>query len=230
MKKIMIAALLIVAILVGGTGCMKQNNESFRELALCYMEEKYGEPFVFVSSWGSSYANKGIQEIVVHCESQSEDILVRGVKEGDAYTFSDSYLAVKYKEQMASAVKALSDEFFGESKVFYTVMKQALSPDLPANATFDEYSTDPGSGIVVYVAVPRRAFSGDQVQAFAEMFRKTGMTASVQLLVTDDDTYSGLDMEKFNTCITKSKYDYCAIIHISSTKIKIYPGEDGLNG
>lgn len=229
-KKILIAAVLLTAILVGGTGCMQQSNESFREHALLYMEEKYGEPFTYVSPWGSSYASKGIQEILVRCESKPEDILVRGVKNGDVYTFSDSYLAVKYKDQMVSAVKAVSDEVFGESKVFYKVMKQALSPDLPADAEFEVYSTDPASGIVVYIAIPRHAFDDSLVQTFAEVFQKTGIAASVQLLVTEEGTYSGLDMEQFNDCVTKRTYDYCSIIHISSSKIKVYPGEDGLNG
>ena len=76
MKKIMIAMLCIIAIIMGGTGCMlnylfnQSKTRNANELALSYMEKKYGEPFVCAAPYGNSLS--GTKEILVTCDSLAD--------------------------------------------------------------------------------------------------------------------------------------------------------------
>ena len=73
MKKIMIAALLVVAILVGGTGCMLKkimeagDTKWINQQAIDQLEAKYGEVFAYAAPCGDS--TTGTREFFVTCNS-----------------------------------------------------------------------------------------------------------------------------------------------------------------
>ena len=202
---------------------MAFQKNNFQDRALNYMEEKYGEKFTFVSHWGSSYTNKESQSILVQCESVSGDILV----ECDNDVFSDNYLALKYANQVTSTVNNLSESIFSSSWVHYEVIRQTLSENLPANASFSEYCADRYAAISVNVAIPASVFDAAKVDAFANAMAENGLCGLVHFAVIDDMQFDDITADSFRVLTGNNIYQYYAIITIESDGVTIAPREAG---
>ncbi|MDE5590689.1 MAG: hypothetical protein K2J60_16375 [Acetatifactor sp.] len=146
MKHIFTVMILFVVLSLGGTGCtQKEPRQNSNDAALQYMEQKYGEKFEYVAPWGDSMT--GNHELLVSCESLTgKDILVKiSNYKSENRVFQDNYLAVKYCEETVGFLSQCANEVFGDSKIDYNVAKHALSPELPADASFEEYFADEGA-------------------------------------------------------------------------------------
>lgn len=227
MKKFIIAAALLTAIIVGGTGCMIKMRPSFRERALAYMEDKYGEPFTFVSHWGSGYADKGRQMILVRCNSVPGTILVEGSRNGTENDFRDNYLAQKYSGEVTATVQAITEKVFGGGWVHYEVLTQVLSAELGVDATFREYCEDPRAVINLSVAVPAGSFDAALVQRYAEAIRETGIHGSIRFVAVEEARLSGLTIQGFNDILRLKSYGYYAVVIVKPEEISIRPREVG---
>lgn len=227
MKKIIIAVILLTAIVVGGTGCMVLKRPSFKERALAYMEDKYSEEFTFVSNWGSGYANKGKQQILVQCKSVSGTILVEGSRNGTENDFRDNYLALKYSDQLTDTVKTITEEVFGQAWVHYEVLTQTLSADLPADATFRQYCEDPHASVTVSVAVPESCFDPTLMETYGQKIREAGIHGLIRFAVVPAGDFDNLQIARFNEILRLKTYGYYAVVLVNEDEISIKPREAG---
>ena len=140
---------LAVIILLGVSGCMEINNNSqdgniqnINDAAIKYMENKYGEKFEYSEPYGNSMT--GTRELLVTCASlPNQKILVQveNYKQSNKI-YRDNLIAIKFRQQTVDFIQDCADKQFGEAKVFYDVARDGLSPNLSANASFNEYLSD----------------------------------------------------------------------------------------
>ncbi len=203
----------------------EQNQLNINDAALAYMEQKYGEKFEYVGPWGASYANQGVRQMLVKSSSLPDEILVEAAGSSDEYVFTDNYLAIKYKPEMISAIQTAADQSFGASFVVYDVLMQTLDPELSADSSFEEYSTNPESGIAAIVAVSADVFEESLVQEFSESFGELGIIAQLSFVALDSEQYSSRETINIDDVIGQKKYRYFALININDDGVTIKPRE-----
>ena len=200
------------------------------DAALEYMEQKYGEKFEFVAPWGDSMT--GDHELIVTCESLAgKDIIVKiSDYRSEDRVFQDNYLAVKYYEETVSFLSQCANEVFGDSKVYYKVAKSALSPELPADASFEEYFADEEGFISAYIAVKASSFtSKEQVENVTEPILSACGAGylCVLLVVVDDAEYELLEEDTLTKKIVRRQFVHCARLTRQGSDIRFeWLGED----
>lgn len=191
----------------------ENRGQNSNDAALEYMEQKYGEKFEYVAPWGNSMS--GDHELIVTCESLAgKDIFVKisSYRDEDR-VFQDNYLAVKYGEETASFLNQCANEVFGESKVYYNVAEKALSADLLADASFEEYLADEAGYLSAYIAVRESSFTEKEQ---AEKVTDSILLAcgagyiSIILAVVDDAEYEFLDEDMLEEKIVLRQFARCA--------------------
>ena len=202
MKHILLSAILIAAILIVCTGCDIFDNEpkvNVNELALEYMEQKYGEKFEYKAPAGSSYT--GNRTFLATCESFGDKTVVVQVVDykTDERQFRDNYLEIKYADRLSDYLSQIINDQFGESKLYYGTAGKPLSADLPADATFEDYLMDP-SGTINAVAVVKESDFNDMNQLSEVMETISSNCAagsmSIVLLVIEDSKYIDCNLSK----------------------------------
>ena len=224
-KNVIIAVILIIAILVGGSGCMfnKQNpgqsNPDTSELALAYLENKYGEPFTHVGPWGNSMT--GTREFLVSCNSlPGENIVVQveNFRDAENMIYRDNYLAVKYKEDTMAFFRDCAAKYFENCRVVYEVSSQCQSADLPASADLSAYLADGNAKMVMMVEISAGSFTGKEQIAdmIAELETVCGNTV-LTVVVVSDDVYGTLTRKELSDLISLEKYECCAIAYLKGS-------------
>ena len=233
MKHILLSAILIAAILIVCTGCDIFENEpkvNVNELALEYMEQKYGEKFEYKAPAGSSYT--GNRTFLATCESFGDETVVVQVEnyKTDERTFRDNYLAIKYADRMSDYLSQIINDQFGESKLYYAPTGKPLSADSPANATFEEYLMDSSDTINAFAVVKESDFN-DMKQLSEVMETITSDCAagsmSIVLLVIEDSKYIDCNLSKARDYSMRENYIAKGEIFRSDsgTSIDYYGGE-----
>jgi hypothetical protein len=239
MKKIIITAVLF-AVLLGVTGCMsifsrrddvgsgnaQQQQVGVIDAGLAHMEERYGLPFEFSSRVdGTPFGNANVRRFLVTTPSLPDEIFVEAIATESGREFRDNFLAVKFRQDMYEKIKSVANGVFTETIVFYNVSRRALSPELPVDSTFEEYSTDLRSGIIATVVVSENLFYEPLVATFAERFLDTNISATFRFVVLDEETINLLADMHIGEIIGQRKYQYFAVIMIQDGEITIEPRE-----
>lgn len=191
----------------------QKRRQNSNDAALVYMERKYGEKFEYAAPWGNSVT--GSHELIVTCESLAgQDILVKisNYKRADR-VFQDNYPAVKYCGETADFLKQCAKEAFGDAKVYYDVAKRALSPGLPADASFEEYFADEEGHISAYIAVRASSFTArEQAERVTEPLLSACGAGylSILLAVVDDAEYESLDGDTLGNKVVLRQFVHCA--------------------
>lgn len=81
----------------------------FKEEALAYMEEKYGEAFVWEGPVDGMFGREEASGFVSCSSFPGEKIIVSGIHEGEVYTFSDNYLEYLFNEESTQILQSLID-------------------------------------------------------------------------------------------------------------------------
>jgi len=224
MKKIIISAILL-AVLLGGTSCMGNGSDqqNIIEVALVYMEQKYGESFIYVGPWGRSPSTTF--ELLVASESfPDRHILVQidNYRSVDDRIFRDNYIAVKYKEESIRFFQNTVSGIFGDVIIFYSVYMGGQSHDLPANATFEEFLADTHSPHVVFIELKASTFSSkNQIENVAELLAASGAHFYLTALVVDDNEFGAHDINMHRENISFGRFVHFAGITISNEGIEI---------
>ena len=187
--------------------------QNSNDAALEYMEQKYGEKFEYVAPWGNSMT--GTHELIVTCESLAgKDILVKiSNYKNENRVFQDNYLAVKYCEETTDFLNQCANEVFGDAKVYYNVAKRALSPELSADASFEEYLADEEGYISAYIAVRASSFTAmEQAANVTEPILSAcgAEYLSVLLVVVEDAEYELLDGDTLGEKVVLRQFVHCA--------------------
>lgn len=162
---------------------------SMREAAQLYLEERYGGSFEFVMPLGAGQSSGSTTPMLFTRYSETEEVLIVGHRTDNGFVFEDNYLAVKFRDEMAALIRGIANDVFGESIVMYSVATQTLSPYLPGNATFQEYSRDKWSNIFARIALTEELFEEWLMLKFAKRFQGTGIIALIDFWLIDEDLF-----------------------------------------
>lgn len=176
----------------------KEPNVNINTRALMYMEEKYGETFTYVGPWGNSLS--GTHKLFVSCASlPGQNILVEIEDyKKDTRVFRDNLLAVKYGDETLRYFERQVAAEFEQSVVFYEPTEIGLSPDLAADAQFEQFLSDPMAFFAVGVEVSSSSFnSKEQAERLAQTLADAGVQFRLTLLVLDDSEYGTIDEDQF---------------------------------
>jgi len=196
-----------------------EKQQNVNDAALAYMEQKYGEKFEYVGSWGVSYANRGMQQHLVKSEVFPDDILVDSIKSENGYAFKDNYLAVKYKQQMTETIKSSADDAFDDTKVFYRVPTHTLS--LPTDTSFEQYSTDDDTAVSVAIAVPFSRFDKPLLGNFIKIFCEKDIGITISFVALEEDVYYSLSDTQIDDVIGQGMFRYFSVIQIYDRIVEI---------
>ena len=202
-----------------------EKEHNINEAALAYMEQKYGEEFEYVSPWGSSGANKGTVQMLVKCTTFTDEILVEVNFIESKRIFSDNYVAIKYKSETNRLLQSSLDNFFVKSFGLCNISMKTLSPNLSADATFEEYCSDTDSSISATIVIPNSIFEELSVEKFAKKFADSRMGATIRLLAVEDNIYDSLAADNIENVITQESYQYLAVLIIYDGNVQINPRE-----
>ena len=229
MKRILLLAILIAAITIGGTGCMfgssKEPKKSVNELALEYLEQKYGEKFEYSAPAGSSYT--GTRTFLATCESFGDRrvlVQIENFMDRENMVIKDDYIAMKYEDDVRELFKKMADEEFGSSKVFYSAAGRTLDPELSANASFEEYLSSKEGIIVCVISLPESVYENtEQLKSLSDKISSTFSVdeLSFLIIVVDDDTFKSADEDELRQI-------FLARSSVAQARLDRYKWEDGL--
>ena len=205
------ALVLIATITMGVNGCMRnitgqKKRQNINDAALEYMEQKYGEKFEYVAPWGDSMS--GTHELLVKCDSFPEQNILVEIENyrSDDKVFSDNYLAVKYFEDTIGFLIGCANQVFSEATVVYDINKAALSSDLPANATFEEFLADTRVPLITAVVIKTNDFSSEeQAQELAKLIAESSVDFHLTIAVVDDEDFGAYNRKTLNELISSKK-------------------------
>ena len=221
-KRVIVPAILIAVLLLGGYGCMQnnpaQNNQqNTNDAALAYMEQKYGEKFEYVAPWGNSLS--GTHQLIVSCSSlpgQEIVVQVENYRQDDR-VFRDNYLAVAYRQQSADYFKECAVTVFGKAEVFYSAPANGSSADLPADASLKQFLADTRATHVILIEINEGSYSSEsQLEETARLIGKYGTKYFLKIVIVKDEDYGGYDAVSLEDIIGKKEYARCAIIENST--------------
>lgn len=195
-----------------GMGQRNRKEVNINDMALEYMEEKYGEKFEYVCPWGNSMS--GNHELMVRCDSLGEqNILVKIENFRSAQrVFKDNYLAVKYKEETINFSKGCADRVFGSSRVFYRVEELARSEELNADADFEEFFASEEGSICITIAVKNSSFiSNEQIMDVIDPIKIAcgAEYLGIIVIIVDDDELMLLDQDSIGDKIVSRQFMHC---------------------
>ena len=174
--------------------------QSVNELALEYLEQKYGEKFEYSAPAGSSYT--GTRTFLATCESFGDYrvlVQIENFRDRENMVIRDNYIAVKYADKVGEFFSQIADEEFGSSKVFYYATGRTLPPELPSNASLEEYFSCREGVVTGLIALPESGYKNDeQLSLLADKISDTFSfdEISVLFMVVDDDTFKSADEDE----------------------------------
>ena len=212
-RRILVLAMLCITLFVGGYGCMWNKKQNINDVALAYMEQKYGEPFMYESSWGGS--KTGVHEMYVRCDSfpnQRIFVEIENYNE-DNRVFSDNYLAAKYEEELTSFFLEYAVNLYGEANVFYKVARISLSPDLSADASFDDYLADTCGAISACIELRASSFTGKEpIEKMLDRIVSICKTGNFMLAIVfvEDALFGSFDNDTLRKNVVRGQFTHCA--------------------
>ena len=206
MKHTLLSTILGAAIMIVCMGLFdnkpKQSTPKKRvnEIALEHLEEKYGEKFEYSAPAGSSYT--GTRTFLATCESFSDHrilVQIKNFRDRENMVIRDNYIAVKYADKVEEFFSQIADEEFGSSKVFCHATGRTLPPELPSNASLEDYFSCREGVVAGLIVLPESGYKNDeQLSLLANKISDTFSfdELSVLFMVVDDDTFKSADEDE----------------------------------
>lgn len=224
MKRMLIAAVLITAIMLGGTGCMmnpmfKSKGADARDLALAHMEDKYGEKFTYASGYGNSMS--GTYQFFATCDSlPGQEVLVEVENYGSKdRIFRDNYMAVKYQEETVDFLRECAGNV---GNVYYTVGKNGQSETLAADAGFADFLADGRAKHHAIVEVSEADFTGtEHWQRMAEQVAEACPNMDITVLVVESSVYGTRDWDGLCRIMSLETYVAMGKIYVNDGHMEI---------
>lgn len=223
MKRAILAAIMAAVIIIGGAGCMKDLNTNkipdistekkpgVDVIALEYMEQKYGEEFVYASAWGAKYT--GTYSMMTTCASlKDERVLVQAENyKSEDCVIKDNYIAVKYKQETVAFLRDCAEAAFASAEIHYDVREASLSPELSVDATLEDFLSGGGVPLVVMVEVRESDYqSEEQIEKVSKLIAESGAEFHLTIAVVKDELYGTFDRTSLNAHISAKKCVRCA--------------------
>lgn len=240
-KRFLIAALCLTAIIFGGSGCMfslsnpnqpTEPSQNANELALAYLEEKYGEPFYYSAPYGDSMT--GTRSLLVTCNSFPDQQLlvqVEGFKTNQK-VFLDNYLAVKYQSETIDFLHACISEHYPNANIFYEAPLVCQSANLSAAASFEEFLADGRAKLIVMLEVNASEFTGpESINEIVTQITESCNHMTLTVIVVDDSLFGTMDRSELNNRISHRDYVAMGKVYIDQNGVETkWRGEGIANG
>lgn len=164
------------------------------------MEQKYGIKFEYRYPFGDSLS--GTKNFLVTAEGYREDELVAvhivNFKSDDRIV-KDNFLTVKYHDDIVNYLTETAKNIFGDVKVNYWTNRVAVSEDVPADASFEEWLRGAKAVISFQVAVCESGYQGrNQIEELAKVWADSGLYFGAHVAVADADSYAAMDKDAFS--------------------------------
>ena len=217
-KKIRISAILLAVILLGGSGCMNDfgtqaQSTNYNNAALEYMEKKYGEKFEFVSLSTSGFSST--YRILVSCSSLPDRkiyVQIENYTQKDR-TFGDNFLAVKYETDTINFLRDCAASEYSEAIIFYKSCNDALSSDLPVDASFVGFLSDPQASISASIEVKAGSYTSyAQAEKVANLIAANGTQFWLTLVFVEDEKFGSYTEDELIDLVIFENYVHCAQI------------------
>lgn len=184
MKRIAFIAILIGALILGGTGCMNNKRVNINDAALAYMEEKYGEEFEYVAPWGVGYIAPKSRQILVSCASlPDEQILVVVSGDGDSETYRDNYMDYYFEGKTREYISDIAGKYFTSHEVEVEISYAPAPEGITLDTSFDDYICDTGS--ITYASLDIPSTDEDTIIRFAEDLMERGVYFAFSITILD---------------------------------------------
>lgn len=207
------------------------SDEKVNDLALKYLEEKYEEKFEYSSPAGISMS--GTRSFYATCASLGEEsvlVQIDNYKDKENRVFRDNYLAVKYRSRTSEFLEECASEKFSQAKVFLNIGFMALSPDIPASASFEDYLADSDCYLSVLIGVKQSDFTNrEQLSTAASAISNAcgGRSLSILIIVVKDSEFETLDEKALEEKSMKDDFVICAELTRNDgfNDFRVYGGE-----
>lgn len=188
-KRILVPAILVATILLGGYGCMN-NQQNINDAALAYMGQKYGEKFEYISPWGSSYTTPGKRQILVSCGSlPGKEILIVIKDDGEAESYSDNYMDFYYEIQTSDYIKQVASNYFTDFTIEISIRRTPSSDGVSREMGFDDYIRDKNNFVSGNIDI--NDSDRETVQAFINELKELGVHFSFGIdIISVDEGYT----------------------------------------
>ena len=181
MKRI-IRIFVVVAILIGGSGCMLFGKESRTEKMMKHLNAKYDDAFSDPSPYGGGMGPSNTTEIHVKSKKYPDARVWASytVNEDESVTYSDNYVTVKYEAETRAALQKVMEEVIGddgEVLTFYSLALRGTENSFDDNTTLSEFmkSSDADIG---FTSVVRKGYKLDK-KTFEKRLQKTFSDANI---------------------------------------------------
>ena len=193
---------------------MGSKRQDINDVALTYMEQKYGEKFEYAAPQSDVLA--GTHEFWATCDSlpgRKVIVQIENYRSDTNKIFRDNYIAIKYEDESAEFFRNCATNVFGEAEVFYEVANGGQSAELPADATLEEYLADTRVPFVIMIEVKESDFlSKEQAGQVGESIAESGADFFLTLVVVEDSVYGTFTRKTLNEQIPLRQFIECASV------------------
>lgn len=192
-----------------------------------YLEQKYGESFEYSAPTGDSIT--GTRAMLVRCESLPEAVYVEieNYRKADR-VIRDNYIAIKYKQETIDFLDNCAAEEFCEANVFYSVTRSGLSPDLPPDASFDDFLKNSGVTLIGTIEVKsENSKYKNQVEKFAKRVAESGVQYRFMIAIMTPDEFGIYDLDEIGDMMVFGETkDRASVDYIDGTFEITWLGEE----
>ena len=226
MKKRFFMPVIMLAVLLGLSGCMiaagsrspreEQPEMTSLEIILDYMERRYGAAFEFSHTWDSGLGRSF--SFLATTESFPGQMLIIEVsnirdRNRENWEISSSFLAVKHRDATADFLRSLAEEVFGEVVIHHDATRLSLSPDLPPDATLEEFLADASALIRATIEVPESVVTSmEQIDELTNLLTESLARFTISILAVDDHLLGTLDRAAIDEIIRLRSHHHRVII------------------
>ena len=189
-----------------------QSIKSIQKIALEHMEKHYGHKFEYSSPWGNTLS--GTHEFLVTSEEfPDEEFQVQIEKfKHDDIVISSNFIATIHRNATVEFFRDCATRIFGDANIFYTVAKMGVSPNLPRNATLNEFLADTRVPLVILIEIKESNFkSKEQAEKFAELIAENGTHFYLTIAVVSDNVYGTFNQKSLGEHIALKKIIHYAL-------------------
>ena len=118
-RKLLFWAMMGILV-IGKTGCIMKTYDE-KEKMLAYMENRYGEEFIYIESYAGQYGKEYVAALVKSRKHPEREALVRRSGRNGRKCYEDNYLAYLLKDALEEAIKREAEQSIGECEVVYVI-------------------------------------------------------------------------------------------------------------
>ena len=154
MKKIILATMIAVFLILEGSGCGMAKPVSAQEKIISVMKEKYGEEFEFEGWAHKQYGSRDMTANVT-CASFPGERIQAGQEENEEgkMIYFDDYMAYQNEEEMQTILENLVQEVYPTARVIWKISSSEFPREMSPGMSVKEIMESKESVFSAYIVV-----------------------------------------------------------------------------